>query len=148
VLTFFFQLRACDEVKDAEDDRLYRPERAIPRGLVSLRLIVWLAMAAVPVVTAAAAAHDVHPALAAGAGVGMDGIDGRRILRSGVVETATLHLPRLSHVDHAADRPVRDLMRVVDRIWKSTGWSLAVSRLELFQWLRARDRPQDLCSRK
>ena len=34
-LIFFFQLRACDEVKDAEDDRRYRPERPIPRGLVS-----------------------------------------------------------------------------------------------------------------
>ena len=30
-LIFFFQLRACDEIKDAEEDRLYRPERAIPR---------------------------------------------------------------------------------------------------------------------
>ena len=35
-LLIFFQLRACDEVKDAEDDRRYRPERAVPRGLVSL----------------------------------------------------------------------------------------------------------------
>jgi 4-hydroxybenzoate polyprenyltransferase len=40
---FFFQLRACDEFKDLEDDRLYRPERPIPSGLVSLRLILSLA---------------------------------------------------------------------------------------------------------
>ena len=45
---FFFQLRACDEIKDREDDRRYRPERPIPRGLVSLRLIVGLALAGVP----------------------------------------------------------------------------------------------------
>ena len=39
----FFQLRACDEFKDLEDDRLYRPERPIPSGLVSMRLILTLA---------------------------------------------------------------------------------------------------------
>jgi hypothetical protein len=59
-LIFFFQLRACDEIKDAEDDRLYRPERPIPRGLVSLGLIVGLAIAAVPVATLVTAALDLH----------------------------------------------------------------------------------------
>lgn len=49
LLIFFFQLRACDEVKDAEDDRLYRPERPIPRGLVTQRTITGLAVALVPV---------------------------------------------------------------------------------------------------
>jgi 4-hydroxybenzoate polyprenyltransferase len=34
-LVIFFQMRACDEVKDAEDDARYRPERPVPRGLVS-----------------------------------------------------------------------------------------------------------------
>ncbi|POR53338.1 UbiA family prenyltransferase [Bosea psychrotolerans] len=48
-LIIFFQLRACDEVKDAEDDRRFRPERPVPRGLVSLRLIVNLGIAGVPV---------------------------------------------------------------------------------------------------
>lgn len=43
LLIFFFQLRACDEVKDADDDRRYRPERPIPRGLVTQRLIVSIA---------------------------------------------------------------------------------------------------------
>ncbi len=33
---FFLQLRIADEHKDAEDDRLWRPERAVPRGLVTL----------------------------------------------------------------------------------------------------------------
>lgn len=42
-IIFLFQLRACDEYKDLEDDRRYRPERPIPSGLVSLRLILTLA---------------------------------------------------------------------------------------------------------
>ena len=32
----FFQLRVADEWKDAETDRQYRPERPVPRGLVTL----------------------------------------------------------------------------------------------------------------
>lgn len=54
VFILFFQLRVCDEVKDLEDDRAYRPERPIPRGLVSLRLIVSLGLATVPVAVALA----------------------------------------------------------------------------------------------
>lgn len=54
LIIIFFQLRACDEVKDADDDRRYRPERPIPRGLVSQRLIVGLAVALVPVAGIAA----------------------------------------------------------------------------------------------
>ena len=42
-LIIFFQMRACDEYKDLEDDRTYRPERPIPSGLVSLGLILKLA---------------------------------------------------------------------------------------------------------
>lgn len=57
----FFQMRAADEVKDAEDDRRFRPERPIPRGLVPLGLIVGLAAAAVPVAVALAWAW--HPPL-------------------------------------------------------------------------------------
>ncbi|MEM9796400.1 MAG: UbiA family prenyltransferase [Pseudomonadota bacterium] len=49
VLILFFQMRVCDEVKDLEDDRRYRPERPIPRGLVSLRMIVGLGLATVPI---------------------------------------------------------------------------------------------------
>ncbi len=37
LFTLFFQLRIADEFKDAEEDALYRPERAVPRGLISLR---------------------------------------------------------------------------------------------------------------
>lgn len=49
VLILFFQMRVCDEVKDLDDDQRYRPERPIPRGLVSLRLIVGIGLATVPV---------------------------------------------------------------------------------------------------
>lgn len=54
VFVFFWQLRAADEVKDAETDRLHRPERPIPRGLVSLPLIAGLGLAAVLPALAAA----------------------------------------------------------------------------------------------
>jgi 4-hydroxybenzoate polyprenyltransferase len=60
VLIFFFQLRACDEIKDAEDDARYRPERPIPRGLVALRTIVALAVAALPLSALAAALLDLR----------------------------------------------------------------------------------------
>lgn len=49
VFILFFQLRVADEVKDGEDDRIFRPERPIPRGLVTLRLIVTLGVATIPI---------------------------------------------------------------------------------------------------
>ena len=39
--TFFLQLRFLDEFKDYEVDKKYRPERAVPRGLVTLTHIKW-----------------------------------------------------------------------------------------------------------
>lgn len=41
-LTFFLQLRIADEFKDIEEDTRYRPYRAVPRGLVSLRELGWV----------------------------------------------------------------------------------------------------------
>ncbi len=58
-MALFFQMRVCDECKDLADDRLYRPDRPIPRGLVSLRLIVSLGVATIPI--AALAAWLWHP---------------------------------------------------------------------------------------
>jgi 4-hydroxybenzoate polyprenyltransferase len=58
VFIVFFQLRACDEIKDREEDRRWRPERPIPRGLVSLGLIVGLGLAGVPLAVAVAVALD------------------------------------------------------------------------------------------
>ncbi len=53
----FFQLRVADEVKDGEDDAKYRPERPIPRGLVTLRLIVSLGLATIPLAIILALMH-------------------------------------------------------------------------------------------
>ena len=39
---FFFQLRIADEFKDIEEDTKYRPYRAVPRGLVTLRELGYL----------------------------------------------------------------------------------------------------------
>ncbi|MBU2981682.1 UbiA family prenyltransferase [Lentibacter algarum] len=58
-LMLFFQMRVCDEYKDLEDDTRYRPERPIPRGLVSLRQIITLGLASLPI--AAFATWTWHP---------------------------------------------------------------------------------------
>ena len=42
----FLQLRIADEHKDHEDDRRFRPERPVPRGLVSLGELRWIGAAA------------------------------------------------------------------------------------------------------
>lgn len=44
-LLFFLQLRIADEFKDFEDDSKYRPYRAVPRGLVSLKSLGILGIA-------------------------------------------------------------------------------------------------------
>jgi 4-hydroxybenzoate polyprenyltransferase len=43
---FFLQLRIADEFKDHEEDLRYRPYRPVPRGLVKLRELGWLGVAA------------------------------------------------------------------------------------------------------
>jgi 4-hydroxybenzoate polyprenyltransferase len=43
---FFFQLRVADEHKDNEEDEKFRPERPVPRGLVSLKELRGVAIAA------------------------------------------------------------------------------------------------------
>lgn len=57
-LIVFIQLRACDEYKDGPDDLRYRPERPIPRGLVSLRLILAIAAGLAPVAIVVVLAYD------------------------------------------------------------------------------------------
>lgn len=56
VLGVFFQLRVADEHKDADEDAAFRPERAVPRGLVRLSELRAVALALVPLQLAAAAA--------------------------------------------------------------------------------------------
>jgi 4-hydroxybenzoate polyprenyltransferase len=48
-LLFFLQLRIADEFKDFEDDSRYRPYRPVPRGLVTLAELAWLAAGAAAV---------------------------------------------------------------------------------------------------
>ena len=45
-LLFFLQMRIADEFKDAEEDARYRPYRPVPRGLVTLRELAIIAVAA------------------------------------------------------------------------------------------------------
>lgn len=45
VLSLFFQLRIADEHKDADIDRRYRPQRPVPRGLVSLQELACVGIA-------------------------------------------------------------------------------------------------------
>ena len=41
-LFVFVQMRVLDEFKDHEDDTQYRPYRPVPRGLVTLRELLWV----------------------------------------------------------------------------------------------------------
>lgn len=54
-LFFFLQLRIADEFKDFEEDSRYRPYRAVPRGLVTLRElgVIGVALAAIQLLLAA-----------------------------------------------------------------------------------------------
>ena len=60
-MLLFFQMRVCDEYKDLEDDKCYRPDRPIPRGLISLRAVLTLGLVSLPVTAFAAWAW--HPPL-------------------------------------------------------------------------------------
>ncbi|ATX66958.1 UbiA family prenyltransferase [Roseinatronobacter bogoriensis] len=60
-MLLFFQMRVCDEYKDLEDDKRYRPDRPIPRGLISLRAVLSLGLASLPLTAFAAWAW--HPPL-------------------------------------------------------------------------------------
>jgi len=56
----FFQLRVADEWKDREADRQFRPERPVPRGLVTQRELTTAALAVAVVQAVAAAWLDVR----------------------------------------------------------------------------------------
>jgi len=57
-LVFFLQLRIADEFKDFDEDSRFRPYRAVPRGLVSLRELGVLALIAASIQTAAVVAWE------------------------------------------------------------------------------------------
>lgn len=106
VMVFFWQMRALDEVKDADIDRRYRPERPIPRGLVSLKLILWLAgVAAVP---AALAAYQLSPLLLLLVGITWAWL---ALMSVEFFAPAFLHRsPALYLVSHMAIMPLIDLV--------------------------------------
>jgi 4-hydroxybenzoate polyprenyltransferase len=54
-LLLFLQLRILDEYKDFDDDRRYRPYRPVPRGIVTLRALGRLGVAAAAVQAVASA---------------------------------------------------------------------------------------------
>lgn len=60
-MCLFFQMRVCDEWKDLEDDRRLRPDRPIPRGLISLQVVMALGVASMAL--AAGVALLWHPPL-------------------------------------------------------------------------------------
>lgn len=57
----FLHLRLIDELKDAEIDRLGRPSRPLPRGLVTERELTGLAAAAIVVAIVVSAAMGIEP---------------------------------------------------------------------------------------
>lgn len=59
LLLFFFQLRIADEHKDLADDTRYRPERPVPRGLITLKALRRMALAAAALQLASAVALHV-----------------------------------------------------------------------------------------
>jgi 4-hydroxybenzoate polyprenyltransferase len=61
VLLFFLQLRVADEHKDADADRRFRPERPVPRGLVELKELRWIAFGAAAL--QASLAYALNPSL-------------------------------------------------------------------------------------
>lgn len=60
IFLFFLLLRVADEHKDAEIDRTYRPERPVPRGLVSLRTLRLVAFAAMALQGVVAGVFDIR----------------------------------------------------------------------------------------
>lgn len=58
MLAIFLQMRVCDEFKDHEEDSRHRPERPVPRGLVTLDLLRKLGIGAGGVAILAALGVD------------------------------------------------------------------------------------------
>ncbi len=58
IIAIFFQMRVCDEFKDHEEDSRFRPERPVPRGLVTLGLLRNLGLGAGAVMIAASLGVD------------------------------------------------------------------------------------------
>jgi hypothetical protein len=121
---FFLQLRVADEHKDFEDDRKYRPERAVPRGLVSLAELRWVALAAALV----------QLALSASLGWGMLGLLVlvwawmALMTKEFFAPKALRARPILYMISHMAVMPLIDLYAT------ACDWLLAVAKPQGFGW--------------
>ncbi|QZO01164.1 UbiA family prenyltransferase [Chenggangzhangella methanolivorans] len=143
-MILFFEMRACDEVKDAEDDRRFRPERPVPRGLVTLRLIVGLGIAgffATLLIAAAYAPSLVWPLALVQAWLALMTVE---FFAPDWLRDRPVPLSRLAYGDHAADRPVPHRLRVAAGRGLAAARPLDFSRALLRERLRDRDRPKTL----
>lgn len=91
----FLQLRALDELRDEASDMIGRPDRPLPRGLVSRRelriLAVGAAIAGVSVATALGPSVLAWYGLALGQVWLLDVAAGRRLVPGGMVASALMH---------------------------------------------------------
>ena len=111
-LLFFFQLRVADEFKDHEEDTRWRPYRPVPRGLVTLRELGWLAVASAVIQLSLAlwlAPALVGPLLLVWV---YAGLMTKEFWVKEWLRAASVHGAVVAHADHAADRPVRDGVRL------------------------------------
>lgn len=103
-LVLMFHLRVLDEIKDAEIDRLHRPERPVPRGLVTLGEVRAAGLAGVPLAIVAALAIDwrlLVPLAAAWAFMGLMTAHffAPRLLHASLLVTLLTHMPVMAFVD-------------------------------------------------
>jgi hypothetical protein len=131
-LLFFFQLRVLDEFKDFEDDARWRPYRPVPRGLVTLRELGMLGVAAGLVQLALALAWEaklVVPLVAVWAYAGLMGKEffARKWLKA---------RPTLYMASHAVIVPLItfyitacDWLRADQAVPHGLGWFMATSYL-------------------
>ena len=106
----FFQLRVADEHKDNEEDTKFRPERPVPRGLVTLGelRVVAFVVAAIQVGLTVWIEWRLLGSLAlVWAWMADEGV-----LRARLAEEAACRLHGEPHGDHAADRFLRDGLRL------------------------------------
>ncbi|MEM9755786.1 MAG: manganese transporter permease [Pseudomonadota bacterium] len=116
-LVVFFQLRVADEHKDFEDDLRYRPDRAVPRGLVSLKLLAGLAAGASLIAVAAALTRPAPTAITLLLVWGCMWLMRREFFVAGWLKAH----PVLYLASHMAVMPLIDLM-LTSLDWAGAGW--------------------------
>lgn len=129
-LGFFFQLRVADEWKDAETDRLYQPERPVPRGLVTLRELTVAALLVAALQVALAVVLDVRLVVALlavwafGALMTIE-FGAREWLRARPLATLVTHAPIVPFIDAFAVSC--DVLGNEAAVPPGVGWLIGVS---------------------